>query len=457
MDQLTGRTGRPPLRMETAARHNPLECRVWWRRAHSWALLARTVALRVPAATLGALLGELPAGRLAAQEPAPRVGLSFGIDTTAVPTGAIVHLVRDYLAAPDSTAVRRGLWSTRDPLDRRLGDVAAPLAYQGFPATILGVLSAGPGDSVYVVKLMHATADSGGRVVRPLAVQRLYAVRAPAGSTSLRAAPHGWQLAGALPRLTRDWPRRAAGRLEFRYAPGRRPDPARAARAARFVDSVAALFAVPAPARVTYLVTPSPDAYLRALGLDFFPLPDGPGTWRGGQGGQLPGGEGLVLAGDPTVGEANLHELAHAVLGERVRGGRTMAEGVATWLGGSRGKTLPELYAGLAAFQRAHPALTLEALLGDLSGGPGERARDEAQYATGALLVDGIYRRRGVAGLRALRTAPDSLPALLRFVAEQLDRPSTEPAALDRWWRATAPAFAAPPTNRAAQPNGRRM
>lgn len=117
-----------------------------------------------------------------------------------------------------------------------------------------------------------------------------------------------------MPRLTRAWARRSVGRLEFRYAPDQRPDPARAAAAARFVDSVAALFAVPAPSRVTYLVTASPDAYFRALGLDFFILPDGPGPGTGGQGGMVPGTtEGLVLAGDPTQGEAYRHELTHVV------------------------------------------------------------------------------------------------------------------------------------------------
>jgi hypothetical protein len=345
-----------------------------------------------------AVSGAPPGARAAAQTPAPSVGLSFGLDTTVAPTGAIVRLVRAYLAAPDSSAARRGLWSTADPLDRRLGDLAANFAYQGFPATVIGVLATDRGDSVYVVKLIHATADSAGPRVMPLAVQRLYAVRA-------LGSPRGWQLAGALPRLTRVWTRRTVGRLEFRYAPDQRPDPARAAQAARFVDSVAALFAVPAPTRVTVVVAASPDAYFRALGLDFFILPDGPGPGTGGQGGLVPGtSESLVLAGDPSQGEAYLHEIAHVVLAGRLGARRTIAEGVATWLGGSRGRPPAALYADLAAYQRAHPDLTLAALLGDLSGGPGEQARDAAQYATGALLVTGSTA--GTASPGSARSAP---------------------------------------------------
>ena len=114
---------------------------------------------------------------LEAQKPAPSVMVSFGVDTTAADVGDIVHLVRAYLARPDTSALTRGLWATADSLDRRVGDLHRHSAYQGFPATVLGVMSAGPGDSVYVVKVLHATADSTRQQVMPLALQRLYAVR----------------------------------------------------------------------------------------------------------------------------------------------------------------------------------------------------------------------------------------------------------------------------------------
>ena len=134
-----------------------------------------------------------------AQTPAPSVMVSFGVDTAAADVGDIVRLVRAYLAQPDTSALTRGLWSTADALDRRVGDLHRSFAYQGFPATVVGVMSAGPGDSVYIVKVLHATADSTGRQVMPLALQRLYTVRAP-------DAEYGWQLYNALPRLTRGWP-----------------------------------------------------------------------------------------------------------------------------------------------------------------------------------------------------------------------------------------------------------
>jgi hypothetical protein len=91
-------------------------------------------------------------------------------------------------------------------------------AYQGFPATIVSVASDGPGDSVYVVRVLYAQADSTGARIAPLALQRLYAVRESGAS-------FGFRLAGALPRLTREWEQRTEGRVTFWYAPGQRPDP----------------------------------------------------------------------------------------------------------------------------------------------------------------------------------------------------------------------------------------
>src|SRR6266498_3669048 len=122
----------------------------------------------------------------AAQTPSPRVSLSFGVDTSIAQVRDIVHLTAAYLAHPDTSARSRGLWSEEGSNDPRFADLATK-AYQGFPATILGVTGTGSGDSVFVVRLIHATADSSGTQIRPLALQRFYAIRAP-------AAPYGWVL-----------------------------------------------------------------------------------------------------------------------------------------------------------------------------------------------------------------------------------------------------------------------
>jgi hypothetical protein len=356
--------------------------------------------------------------------PAARVDVSSVVDTTAADVRAIVRLVRAYLSQPDTSARARGLWSTRDPLDRGAGDLTRFFAYAGYPATVVGVVSAAPGDSVYMVRVLHAGVDSASRRVEPWALQRLYAVRAP-------GAPLGWQLSNTLPRLTRGWPARTVGRIAFHYAPGQEPDAARAARAARFADSVAALFGV-SPRTLDYYVAASPDEYFRAVGLDFMTVPSGPGTATGGN--AIPEA-GIVLAGDPSQGEAYLHEIVHAVLG-RGFGGAALGEGVPIWLAGSKGRPVQEGYRQLAEYQRAHPQVTVAALL-RVEAGWGTPVV-EARNATAALFVDAVYRRGGVSALRALAGMPRDAAGLLAAMRARLGLPADDPAALDRWWREAA-------------------
>ena len=388
------------------------------------------------------LLGVVAIGaagcRQAPAHPAsPPVAVGYGVDTTVADVGAVVRLVTAYLAAPDSTARSQRFWSVSDSLDRRAGDLAAPFGFYDAPAVVVGVLSVPPGDSVYAIRIQYTRTDTTRGDSFPIALQRVYALRAP-------GTPYGWQLSNALPRHTRDWQRLTVGRIVFYYAPGQRPDSARAMGAARFVDSIGTLFGVSPRPRIHYFVTSSPEEYQRAWGLDFFPLPSGPGSGRGGQGGLLPGtDEGLVLSGDPTQGEAYFHELTHTVLGGRLGGGRFLAEGVATWLGGSKGHARTTLYTKLAQFLQSHPETSFGSLLRGEIDAAGEGARIDAAYASGALVIDAIYRRAGVAGLRALRSAPDAPEALERFIQLQLGLPLDDDAALERWWRSAARASAA--------------
>jgi hypothetical protein len=377
-----------------------------------------------PFAFLFAFVTVVPAQ---AQVAPAAVSVSFGIDTTITDVGNIVRLVRAYLAKPDSSARSRGLWSTATDFDRRVGDLTTE-AYQGFPATIVSVASDGPGDSVYVVRVLYASADSTGQRISPLALQRLFAVRES-------GAPFSFRLSGALPRLTREWEQRTSGHLTFWYAPGQKPNPAKISHASRFVDSVAALFQVPPPRHLDMYLGRSLEEVQRGVGLDFFPA----ASADRGRGGGAYSGRDIVLVGNPALGETYLHELAHAVLSPTVptRNG-LFNEGVATWLGGSRGRTPQEVYVRLRQIQIARPALTFGQVLNrDIPDAAAEEMTD-AYYATGALVVDAVYRRAGLSGLRALAQLNNDPSALLAALPAQLGITSSDQTTLDRWWRAQA-------------------
>lgn len=365
-------------------------------------------------------------GGAGAQVPPSSVGVSSVVDTSLTDVRDVVRLVRAYLAkVNDTSAVAQSMWSRADARDRRFGDLTRFFAYYGNPAMIVGVTSAGQGDTLFVVKVLHASVDSTRHEIEPWALQRLYAIRAPEAS-------YKWRLSAPLMRNTRHWTAKSVGTITFYYAPGQTIDLARARMAARFVDSVATLFAVRPPARLDYFVTASPDEYFRAVGLDFLLVPSGSWEYGGGAGGNAIPEVGIVLAGDPRQREAYLHELVHAVLG-RSYGGVFLAEGIATWLGGSRGRTSRDTYRHLREYQDAHPHVTLEALVrGDAGWGVRE---SDARYATGALFVDAMYRRGGVTALRSLRDVSNDPPRLLSAMRERLGLLTSDPTALDRWWR----------------------
>jgi hypothetical protein len=372
------------------------------------------------------MAGLFAAGGLQAQAPSPAVHVGFGVDTAIADVRSVVQLVRAYLARPDSSAQKRGLWDPSDRLFSRAGDVAASQAYQGFPATVVGVIPVDRQDSIYVVRILHALTDPQSGAARPLALQRLFAVRD-------RQAPFGFRLSSPLPRLTRDWARQSAGRLTFRYAPGLSSDPVRIRQAVDFVDSLARLFAVQPPQQIDVYLAATMEEAQRAIGLDFMVDASGPGEGRGGR--TLPGS--IVLVGDDRIGEAYLHELAHAVLNPTLRGRTYLwSEGVATWLGGSRGRPLSQMYIELRSLQRAQPALSLRSLLRrhEQRGG---KTETDAVVATGALIMEAVYARHGMTGVRDLAGLP-TYEAILDALPSYLGLANSEDATIDEWWRSAA-------------------
>ncbi len=372
------------------------------------------------------VVGLINSGFVGAQQPSPSVSAGFGVDTTIADVRNVLALVRAYLAQPDSSARTRGLWSTATEFDRTTGDVTARQANQGFPATVVGVIPAMPGDSVYIVRILYARADSLGGAA-PLALQRLYAVRES-------GAPYAFRLSSAFPRMRTNWERRSKGPITFWYVPGQRPNAARINRATAFVDSVAKLFNVPVPRQLDVIVGASMDDVERAIGLDFFPESSGPGQRSGGLNLGF-----IILSGNPAIGEAYFHEFVHSVLGPSIPAGNgLLSEGVATWLGGSRGRSPREMYRLLRSYQQSDSTLTLSGLIRSRFQVADDDRATNLLYATGALIADTIYRRQGIRGLRSIYELKGDQDALIRGIASALGFSPTDNRSLDNWWRTEA-------------------
>jgi hypothetical protein len=206
-----------------------------------------------------------------------------------------------------------------------------------------------------------------------------------------------WVLANALPYRTGTWVRETRGRITYRVAPALRFDPARAGRAAAFVDSLAAVFSVPAPPHIDYYVTQTVDQALEILGVV---VPER----YGAAGGFAKPVNFQVFSGIPALGEEYRHEIAHVVLLPVLRGSGTSllaSEGVPTWFGGTAGRDFQGSVRHLASQLRAEPELTLDRIVDDMG------ISSDFRNAAGAILAQMVHEAGGVDAVRAYMRTPD--------------------------------------------------
>ena len=267
---------------------------------------------------------------------------------------------------------------------------------------------------VLTVTPVDAAVDSAYRIVTrfwPAGVVTRDSSATPVLTMTVYARREGrrWILANALPYLTSTWARETRGRIDFRIAPALRFDPAKAERAAAFVDSLATAFSVPAPPRIDYYVAESVDQAMEILGV-VTPERYGP------NGGFAKPVNSQVFSGIPALGEDYRHELAHVLLLPIVRDGNTSlfaSEGVPTWFGGTAGRDYQGSVRHLDSLLRSQPKLDLHVIVRDMS------VSSVIRNAAGAVLAELVNEAGGAAAVREyLHTPaneiPDALERLLK-------------------------------------------
>jgi hypothetical protein len=322
--------------------------------------------------------------------PTGSVRVGIRVDTSTAPRREIFALWRRYLADGPDRFKPNPAWSRTETQRWPLFDLTAPWVYfsaPGYPRpepTVLSIEPAEPGrDDVYVIRTLFTTTDSLTHGVLPVALNRVYAVREDGR----------WVLANALPRLTAGWSRARRGVITFVYPPTHRFDAARAERSAQFVDSLSRVFGVRRPPNIEFYVLDRPEELSRILGLDLA-LPET-------NNGRAYPTNNLIFSGLPVYGEWYPHELTHLVLWPLVRERRasmTMDEGLAHWLGGSKGKPFSTLMRELEDDLEARPDLVLDSLVG-----PGGR-RDSVANRAAAALLKLAHDRGGIDAVKAVLT-----------------------------------------------------
>jgi hypothetical protein len=257
-------------------------------------------------------------------------------------------------------------------------DLTRGAAYHGAPATVVDIRPAPEGDEFVVKTLFARTSETQG--IRPIALTRVYAAQEDGR----------WVFGNALLRLTASWDRTQIGPIQYVTPPGRSLDRGRADRLLTFADSVATTFEVPHLQDVQYYVASGPEELHRIMGIEW--------TFGGiGYGYAMPANN-LILSGDPVFGEENRHEVVHLLLARSSAELGThglVAEGLATWYGGSAGRSFTELLSEYARFLAERPDVTLDTILG-------ASPPDQGWNIGGAALVQLVYELEGMAAVRAL-------------------------------------------------------
>jgi hypothetical protein len=400
-------------------------------RIQRWSSIVKS-ELRMIAAQRTRLAGIVVASltlysTVARSQDSIRVVPGWGIDTsskgsddytTQGPVPEIYRAWRDYLRSDAQRQSQTKYWSAAEQRKWPRYDIAGGYAYQGFPATVLSIqLSEPRAIDEYVVRTLFASTDGPSKDIKPIALTRVYAIR----------ENRRWVFANALPRLTREWIRHVVGRITYIVQPGHTFDEAKARSAARFADSVATVFGVAPITDLSYYVADTPEEIHRILGLDFM--------LGGDQASYSDPGRNMILVGSSVFGENHRHELTHSVLAPLTWTANTASiinEGSATWLGGSLGKSFPDVMRDYATFLAAHPTVTLDSVLT-------VNEHDLGLRPAGAALVEMTYQRGGISAVKALMSAGRS-DAQVRVALEKnlaMSWPDIE-----RAWRAHVLSYA---------------
>lgn len=366
--------------------------------------------------------------------PSRALGLGFAVDTLLVP-GRVwgVEAARDslapvvrawsaYLATRRDSAARAAAWSAADRARRPEPDlqlVAAGYVADASP-TLVDVQPLRAGDaSAFVVRTLYT---GGGSAAHPgvLALERMHVVRE--GTR--------WVLTHPIDTETRDWRRERVGLLAYVVHPSQPFDRARAAGTARWVDETARRFGVVDPAPITYYQLPDLETQFRLLGLQVALSAD------------LVGGRAdvrnrLVFAADPRFGPSYHHEIAHVLLQPVVGGMDTFyGEGIAYWLGGSRGMPMPAMLRSVAAWLAERPATGLREILETEEPGP-----SSVRFPAAAAVFELVHRRGGDAAVRRMLSRAGTAPVTLASLADAVE---LAPDELARAWGALLREYAAP-------------
>lgn len=300
-------------------------------------------------------------------------------DTSAgSPYVKIMDLWEDYLNSRPDSLYDNPFWNSEEKAAYEqfdfLAEYFSPSTYMGFPARVLSI-SHSPATGHYTIKSMLSYCREDGSPY-VLCIMNV-AAKKEADTFKLRnILPYNLK--------ERGWQQEKTRYVHYYFPPNHEFDNEKARKMNHFIDSIAGIFEVPAR-KIEYFFAGTHPEVMSVLGFDYYV----------GMGGS-PKPTGKVLPGNRIIcsglGEYYPHEVVHIIVDPHYKSTHYwLREGLATFLGGSMGKSLDEIIGITHQFLKDHPKTDLN--------NPFELLNlnefVEFRYAIGGLWVKAAYDKGG--------------------------------------------------------------
>ncbi len=321
-----------------------------------------------------------------AQDYKAKVQLSIWTDTLQYPElSPLVNLYINYIESHPDSIYDNPYWNSEEKRKYEDFDISRNSIFQGgqgawtanrfFNFFTAHILSIEKRDSLYKIKVMYYRTEKDQNNEKyqrfnPAQIQRYYAIKENGE----------WKLANAFNYDLADWHRVETKYINYNFPRKSLYSEELAKKANRFCDSIICRFDYPPlEEKIEYYICTGEFEVGEVLGYDYYIY-----GWALGKTIQ-----NKIISGNGTVYYP--HEFVHFIDDDPEARGRNISEGFATWLGGSVGKTYPELAKIFADEYLANDtanfafAWTWENKLN--------------KYTLGALIIDLVYDDKGDKGV----------------------------------------------------------
>ena len=326
------------------------------------------------------------------------VTYNYVADSASAEVKSVMRLFENYIGSNPQDKKQNPYWNAEEQKQFKNFDFLEsefqPSLYMGFPVHVLSIKSEG---GTYFIKAQFSYTKADGSPY-VLAIVNYIAKKEKGSDKLYNALPHNKQ----------HWNCTTVGLIDFYYPKYHAFNANKAAELVAFVNQLCADFNV-APKPFDYYFADDYDEVQQLKGIDYYL----------GMGGEIipsgKAGEDKVYCGG--MGEYFPHEVVHVMLNPEFPNAHFWSsEGLATYLGGSRGETLAWHIKRTNAYLKAHPEIDLNEML-TLSNLDEKTAY---HYVLGGLIVKKVHDKGGWAlvkeFLRSGKTDHDYYRAIEKYL-----------------------------------------